>query len=263
VSSSATPVLVIYTLGPAKVVYESRVITKTQWDSVLTKELFFYFLSNPQGLRKEQIMGTFWGDASPSRASSAFHSSNYRLRRALFPDCVIYEDGLYRFNRELNYWYDVEEFEKRIRRAETLREKSEERAECYQQAIALYRGDYLEEFYRDWCLLRREQLREDYFSALMDLAAFEASRGGYEEGIELYKKILAKDDYREEVHREVVRCYALAGDRAMAVRYYNRLVEFLQDELGVPPMPETEAVYRAISRGEIGVADSQSRLVAV
>jgi len=248
----AAPVLKIYALGPAKVVYNSRAITKSQWDSVLTKELFFYFLAHPQGVRKEQVMGVFWSEASPGRANSSFHSTNHRLRRALFPECVIYDDGLYRFNRELNYWYDVEEFENLIKRAGSLKGDDEERAECYRKAIALYQGDYLEEFYSDWCFLRREELREKYFSALMELADFEAGRGRYEEAIELYKKILAKDDYREEVHREVMRCYALAGDRAMAIKYYKRFVEFLQAELGVPPMSETEAVYQAIRRGEIG-----------
>lgn len=242
----------IYALGPAKVVCDSRVITKSEWDSALTKELFFYFLAHPQGLRKEQIMGVFWGDASPGRANSSFHSTNYRLRQALFPECVIYEDGLYHFNREASYWYDVEEFEQLIERAEKMGGDGAGKARCYREAIPLYQGDYLEEFYHDWCLLRREELRERYFSALVELAAFEAGRGRYEESIELYKKILARDDYREGVHREVMRCYALAGDRAMAIQYYKHLVEFLQEELGVSPMSETEAVYQAILRGEIG-----------
>jgi LuxR family maltose regulon positive regulatory protein len=249
---AAVPTLKIYALGPAKVEYNSCVITKTQWDSALTKELFFYFVAHPQGLRKEQVMGVFWADSSQDNANSSFHSTNYRLRRALFHECVIHEDGLYYFNRQVPYWYDVEEFESLIKKAEKLQGDSEERAEYYHKAIELYRGDYLEEVYHDWCMLRREELREKYFSALTELAAFEVSQERVEEAIELYKKILARDDYREEVHREVMRCYALAGDRAMAIRYYKHLVKFLQEELEVPPMPETEEVYQAIVRGEIG-----------
>jgi LuxR family maltose regulon positive regulatory protein len=249
---AAVPPLKIYALGPAKVEYNSSVITKSQWDSALTKEMFFYFVTHPQGLRKEQVMGVFWADSSQDNANSSFHSTNYRLRRALFRECVIHEDGLYYFNRQVPYWYDVEEFERLIKKAEKLGGDSEERAECYRKAIELYRGDYLEEVYHDWCMLRREELREKYFSALTELAAFKVSQERVEEAIELYKKILARDDYREEVHREVMRCYALAGDRAMAIRYYKRLVEFLQEELDVPPMTETEEVYQAIVLGEIG-----------
>lgn len=245
------PVLEVYAFGQARVLHNSRLVSKSEWDSIRTKELFFYFLAHPQGLRKEQVMETFWGEAPPPKANSSFHSTNYRLRHALFHECVVKEDGLYRFNRRVPYWYDVEEFERLIKEAEGLDSDSEEAAERYRQAIALYRGDYLEEFYSDWCLLKREALREKYFAALMRLAAFKARRGEFGESIELYKKILARDDYREEAHREVMRCLALAGDRAAAIKYYQRLVQFLADELDAPPMPETVAVYEAIRRGDI------------
>jgi hypothetical protein len=43
-----------------------------------------------------------------------------------------------------------------------------------------------------------------------------------------------------------MRLYALAGQRAAALRQYRECVRRLQGELGVPPLEETTALYRAI-----------------
>lgn len=243
--------LEIHAFGQAQVLCGSHLVTASEWESATTKELFFYFLAHPRGLRKEQVMDTFWGEVPPARSHSIFHSTLYRLRRALFHECLLYEDGLYRLNPDIECWFDVEEFENLLDRAEGLREGSEERAECYRQAIALYQGDYLEEFYSDWCYLRREELRGKYIEALIRLADLYAGQGGYEEAIELYKKALVQDDYREDVHRRVMRCYALAGNRGAAIRHYQLLARFLEEDLGLGPMPETVALYQGIRHGDL------------
>ena len=43
-----------------------------------------------------------------------------------------------------------------------------------------------------------------------------------------------------------MRILALRGERAQALGQYAQLKKALQDELGVEPMPETTAVYKAI-----------------
>ncbi len=43
--------------------------------------------------------------------------------------------------------------------------------------------------------------------------------------------------------------YASQGDRSSAVRQYERCVQLLQKELGLPPQPETSALYQKIKAG--------------
>ncbi len=45
-----------------------------------------------------------------------------------------------------------------------------------------------------------------------------------------------------------MRCAAAAGDRAGALRAYERLRTVLGEQLGADPAPETEAVYLEILR---------------
>jgi len=59
---------------------------------------------------------------------------------------------------------------------------------------------------------------------------------------------LEKDNLREEVHRRLMECYVLAGERARALQHYDRLVSLLDQELGTPPAPETVALFERIQR---------------
>ena len=133
------PLLRIQALGQAQVWLRGTQVTKKQWDSATTKELFFFLLAHPEGVRKDKILEVFWPEATPAKASSAFHSTNYRLRRALHnQDCILYRNGVYIINPELSFWYDVQVFQNLIEEAKT-RESPQERASIYLEAIDLYK----------------------------------------------------------------------------------------------------------------------------
>ena len=56
--------------------------------------------------------------------------------------------------------------------------------------------------------------------------------------------LLGRDSLREEAHSVLIAAYGQAGSRSQVVRQYRRVCAILRLELGVPPLPETEAVYR-------------------
>ena len=53
------------------------------------------------------------------------------------------------------------------------------------------------------------------------------------------------DPLREDVQCTAMQLQYLAGDRTGAIRRYEQLCKLLADELGLPPMAETRAVYDA------------------
>jgi LuxR family maltose regulon positive regulatory protein len=110
----------------------------------------------------------------------------------------------------------------------------------------LYQGDFLEEFYGDWCRSRRELLREKYVTGLVSLAHHYTQLQERERAVDLYQSVLKKDDLREEVYRALMTLYSQLGDRAAAIRTYRRCAQVLGDELGVTPTPETLALYDRI-----------------
>jgi LuxR family maltose regulon positive regulatory protein len=235
-------VLAIYALGQPRVELNGE---NVQWATAQSRDLFFCLLHHPQGLRKEEIGEIFWPDHPPVKLDSIFRSTLYRLRRALFRESVIFDEGIYRFNREGDYWFDVDAFEELVEQAEQAIDRQRETT-LLEDALTLYRGDYLEGVYDEWCALERERLRGQCLVALDKLAGLYVDRRNLQRAIELYQQLLAREPYHEGTHRELMRCYYRLGDRAAAIRQYQSCAELLREDLGLSPAPETESLYLQI-----------------
>ncbi|MFC2031043.1 response regulator [Chloroflexota bacterium] len=216
-----------------------------RWPVTTSRDLYFFLLQYPRGLRKEQIGEAFWPDHDPDRLNGAFRSCLYRLRQALSSRSVIYEDGLYRCNRAIDCWYDIEVWEGLLDGAEKSA-NADERIDLLEEALTLYRGDYLEEVYADWSASERWRLRERYLLALETLAGLYANRRKLKRAVELYQGLLNEDAFREVGHRELMRCYYRQGNRSAAILQYWACVEILSEELGLSPSEQTSSLYLKI-----------------
>jgi LuxR family maltose regulon positive regulatory protein len=234
--------LSIYALGLLRVEVGGQAI---QWRSLQSRDLLFCLLQHPQGLRKEAIGELFWPDHAPHKLHAIFHSTLYRLRRALPQQSVVFEDGLYSFDWQMDYWFDVEAFDGLLDQA-VGEGRTAQRIAQLTEALSLYRGDYLAGVYGDWPSLERERLRERFLTALEELAGLYADQGNLAQAAELYRRVLAEAPYQESAHRGLMACYSRLGDRAGAIRQYHRCVELLREELGLSPMSETEELYLKI-----------------
>jgi DNA-binding SARP family transcriptional activator len=240
--------LQMFGLGPTEVYRDGRLLAASDWTFAKPKELLFYLVSSPPKT-KEQIGLTFWPDASPGQLRVSLRAALYHMRRALGErGWILYEDGYYKFNRSMDYWYDVEAFETGIELAEKqIPEDKEEAIEALEVAVTLYRGDFISGFAGDeWAVLRREELRGTYLRAMNVLGELLTGEGVYDRAIEVYRSLLSMDNLIEATHRALMRCYALKGERALALRQYNTLVDVLNHELGVAPSFETTALFQSL-----------------
>ncbi len=242
IATEVQPALKIYALGQPRAELDSQSI---QWTTAQSRDLFFCLLQHHDGLRKEEIGELFWPNHAPPKLDSIFRSTLYRLRRALFRESVVFEQGVYRFNREGDYWFDLEAFEELLDKAGKAVTREKE-IDLLEEALALYRGDYLEGIYDDWCLLERERLRGRYLAGLEALAGLYTNRRDFQRAIDLYQRLLVQDPYQEVAHRALMLCYYRLGNRAAAIRQYQACVEVLREDLGLSPSRETEDVYLQI-----------------
>ncbi len=234
--------LKIYALGLLRVELDGRTI---QWRTLQSRDLLFCLLQHAQGLRKETVGELFWPDHAPQRLHTIFHSTLYRLRRALPEQSVVFEEGVYYFDRQTNYWFDVEAFDGLLDQV-AGEGRRERQIALLTEALSLYRGDYLAGVYGDWPTLERERLRGRFLAALEELADLHADQGDLRQAVALYQRLLAEAPYQESAHRGLMACYSRLGDRAGAIRQYHRCVELLREELGLSPMSETEELYLKI-----------------
>ena len=241
---AATSSIESYAFGNSFIVRDGQPLSNADWGATIAKELFFYLLDYPQGLRKDQIIDAFWSDTTSSKGNSHFHSTIYQIRRAIGPDCLVREGGSYRVELKMPHFYDAAEFQRLVDAAAASPESMER---CYRKAVALYRDDYMADTYSDWCAERRESLRQTYLSALTALADHYAELERYAECVVLARRALKVNPYEEKMHRLIMFCCAQAGNRAEAIKSYQECAHLLQDELGVTPSLETRSLFESIT----------------
>lgn len=81
---------------------------------------------------------------------------------------------------------------------------------------------------------------------ILALAAQERDNGQYQAAIERLTARLPQAPADEAIHRELMRLYALAGQRHEALRQYQECVDILKTERNASPAPETRALYQQI-----------------
>ncbi len=242
----------LFAFGPARVYRDDHALTPSDGLYAKPRAFLFYLLCHPSAT-KGQVGLALWPDASSAQLRSSFHVTVHHLRQALGrPEWIMFEHHRYAFNRHLPYWFDVEVFESSLALARQMQTSAPAEALYHlEQAVALYQGDFLQDFTEGgWYIARRERLRNMYVDALLTIGRLLFAQGRYAEAADAYRQAIAHDSYLETAHRELMRSYARLGEPGQALRHYQTLVEFLQDEFGSPPAPETTALFECLRRGE-------------
>jgi len=244
------PELSIYALGRAQVALNGRIIAPGDWRYTKAKDMLFYLLS--YGPRtKEQIGLALWPEASPSQLRSSFHTSLHHLRLVLGrPEWILFENGMYLFNRHLSYWFDVESFEHAVAQAKKAPQIPQV-IRFLEGAIRLYQGDFLETVLDgEWHLARQRELQQVYLEVFLKLGQLYFAEERYRQAAGVYQRLISYDRFIEVAHRELMRCYAKQGERSLALRHYQLLMKMTYDEFGSPPSPETTLLFERLQKGE-------------
>lgn len=118
-----------------------------------------------------------------------------------------------------------------------------------EEAVALYKGDYLPEaIYETWAAAERERLAVMFLSAADRLTEHYLEARRYEQAVELAQRILAADNCWERAYRHLMLAYHRLGNRGQIGRVYQRCVQTLRDELDVAPTDETTACFAELTK---------------
>ena len=96
------------------------------------------------------------------------------------------------------------------------------------QAVDLYRGDFLSDFYLpdtnpfvDWAVTLRESFRLQILDALTKLAAIKLEDRAYLEAEQYARRQLELDRLRENAYRQLMKALAHTGQRSQALVLFN------------------------------------------
>lgn len=237
---NAGPALRVYGFGPGRVDLNGEAIPASAWGSVTARQLLFYMLIHNVRSR-EQIFADFWPELSAQKAKTSFHTTKFRLNRALGMDAIDFDGQLYTLHPDLQVWFDVASF-----RASLSAWRGAQDVDALERATALYSGDFLTDCYSDWCGVEREALRMQCIEALEALAERLLGRRQYRRAVHALRQALTLDPTREAFHQQLMRAYALSGERSTALAQYERCVTQLREGLDATPSKTTVQLYRRI-----------------
>ena len=225
------------------------------------QELFCYLLLHrDHSLPRETLASILWPETTTTQSKKNLRQALWQLQSALGSQIepihvrlLLVDPDWVQLNSESDLWLDVSEFEQVFKLVQKTpgQEIDSTTAQLLQETVQLYQGPLLEGWYQDWCLLERERLQSMYLAVLDKLMSFTEAHYDYETGLLFGMRIMCYDRARERTHRRMTRLYYLLGDRAEALRQYERCAAALDEELGISPSKSTKALYKQIQADQL------------
>lgn len=250
--------LTIRMLGPVEIHRDpARPLPADAWTTKRARDILCFIASRRhRRASKDTIIDTFWGEADFEAVEKNFHPTVSHIRKALNSkqpvkqNFLLYRDGDYLLNQDFPYSIDIEEFDQLVAAGEAARRSGDQEkfVESYERALSLYRGDFLQGSYDDWVEEQRSYYKEQYLRILETLAVAAQKREDWPRSLQLAGRILADDQFREDVHCMIMRAHAAQGNRAAVKEGFEHLRRVLRKELGVEPAAETGRVYKELMK---------------
>lgn len=254
------PKIQIFTFGTLQVVREDHAVTEGDWHTRQARQLLKILITErPRPVSTDRLIEILWPSSTPDAAATTLRSAINALRNVLEPEranrapskYIITQTPGYAFHAHPDIWLDVEMFERTLTHAQHTADPLARR-QMLNDVVDLYQDDYLvSDPYADWAQSERERLRERYFTALLQLAEMQAQAGDYTDALSIVRRILARDEVRENAYQALMRYQAESGDSAGALLTYERCRTILADELGADPSPLTQLWHQRILNGEV------------
>jgi two-component SAPR family response regulator len=244
------PQLEVYALGRGYALVNGQQITN--WDGALPRNLFFYFIDHPL-VTRDEIFKTFWPDLSVKEATNVFHVTKRKISERISLkvgeaggyELTQYSGGFYMPSDKVVRHYDAGDFQESVERALTTLDEREEEL-LLNRAIDLYKAPFLQTIEMKWTIERREQLRQLYSQALINMGRIQKRRENDRGALGFFVRALKETPEREDIHREVMATYLKLDMIDDARQQYNRLAQILNDNLGIAPSRESQALYELV-----------------
>ncbi|WP_431812172.1 BTAD domain-containing putative transcriptional regulator [Lysinibacillus sp. FW12] len=241
--------------GSLSLIRGQRKLEDKEWQRDKSKELFVYLYCHRHRFTpKEEIAQALWPERSIESLDRDFKVVLNTLLKVLEPQRNARQDSFF-IQRKKNMYQlqhisflhiDVERFlyYYQLGMEEFDPELSNE---WLQLAEASYTDTlYAEKKQIDWLVQDREKLQFLYIEVLERLAQNATRQQQFKKAINYAEKILREDALWEEGYRLLMYSHYQLQNRSLALKWYEKCVHQLQQELNTTPMESTMAVYDLI-----------------
>lgn len=258
---ASTAPLYIQTFGAFRVWRNGQEIERSAWAREKALHLLQLLVVNrDRMMHREEILEALWHESTAPTAATGLRVALSALRSALEPDRESGSDGAYirrdgdaiRLAADPAVRVDADELTRLVKAAAQSGATDVELAiSRYESALTLYRGEFLaENRYAKWAEAERQRKRAEFLAAGERLGRLLLKTGDYERAARWAEAILAQDPLWEGAYAVLMEALWRQGNRALAVRAYNRCRKRLRESLGVSPSARITELLDKVAAAE-------------
>lgn len=216
---------------------------------------------NPQP--RSKLAGLLWPEHSEQSAFNSLRQVLFKLQHdiqspgSLFPFLLADHESI-TFNPHSDCSIDSLEFNQLVNKATSLNISAVDASLFMEQAVRLYRGEFLDTFsledcssFDDWMISRREIYRSLVLEALNRLVKFALLNGNTNLVKTYARRQMEIEPCLEDAHYALMRALAFEGKRYDALVEYHSYRVLLKKELDEEPSPKTIQLYEHIREGDL------------
>jgi two-component SAPR family response regulator len=234
----------IYCFDKFKVINERG---KVKFRTAKAEELFAFFIDKyGVEVSRNEIIDQIWSEFDGDKAIDNFNSNLYYMKKALLKNGfkIEVERNKDKYKLNMNSLYcDYFEFISFISSEKSIKENTIIRLE---EAVNLYKGDYLKGNDYSWAERNRLYLKEKYINLVLKLSNIYNDLKENNKKFELLKIGLSFEPLHEELNAMLISSYIVSGDIYSAMKQYNLYRKKLKNELGIEPNLEIKKIIRKV-----------------
>jgi len=212
--------------------------------------IYFLLVSPGRSAPRSRIAAGLWPDMDEASARHCLATTLWRAKGAFAPDTcpLLVEEDQISLELDTRCWVDAIALERRLRAvieaSETLNDHR--KRPKIRRAIDLY-GEFAPGIEAEWAAIERERMRAMHLDALFLLAVSYGRAADWLSTVTIARRLCAEEPLREDAQRLLMVAFEKTGNRALALKQYEKCRSILAEELSVEPMAETSALYRQLA----------------
>jgi DNA-binding SARP family transcriptional activator len=247
----------VYLAGEVQVEHGELLLRESQLPGRQGRLAFAYLAAERErAVSQSELADLLWPEGAPPSWTVAMSAIVSKLRVRLASvglprsEIVAQALGCYQLRLPPGAWVDLEAAAGALHQAEGAVLAHEPEAAYGPALIAtiISRRSFLPGEDSPWAGQRRAGLADLLVRALECLSRASAARGEVELALAHAREVVRLDPFRESGYRHLMTLLGARGERAEAMRVYERCRRLLSEELGVSPSVETAELHRQLLR---------------
>lgn len=258
----------ITTLGDFSIKYNTLTVSDSINRAYKPWNFLAYLIVNKdREIPSGEISALVWDEKSETTTRGSIKVLLHRVRSFLAPlgegtdfNPITFKKGVFTWNYANHTVMDYERFEEILREADAKGTSESTRFNLYQEAISLYKGDFLNTNRSTWTSTIRDRLHSSYVNTVCAFIQMCYNKKKYQLALSTCERAMYLEKNDERLYYHLIKSLYLIGARREALEKYYETTGVFYKEFGITPSDDIKLLYREITKA-LNVTEKSIELV--